>query len=164
MPPHAPSKPLRRLAPSYPASASDSGADCPVRLSTIIAVGWGLRPANWRSSERTSSSITQRHRPAPSAASADRPLPMAADAGHETPRVAGAHDIAKAVNTARNACSRCGAISRHRVRYGATNAHSPSLISLGYLVRYCFSISPCPDFAAAARYLDDQYSCVAVRA
>lgn len=31
--------PLRRLAPSYPARAPDSGVDWMVRLSTIIAVG-----------------------------------------------------------------------------------------------------------------------------
>ena len=32
--------PLRRLAPSYPARAPDSGVDYRVRLSMTIAVGW----------------------------------------------------------------------------------------------------------------------------
>jgi hypothetical protein len=43
-------KPLPRLAP-------DSGVDCSVRLSAIIAVGYGLRPANSHSNERTSSTM-----------------------------------------------------------------------------------------------------------
>ena len=90
-------------------------------------------------------------RPAPSAASADRRFPWRQIIGHETPPVAGAHDVANAVKTPPITRAGCGAISRHRVRYGATNAHSPSLTSLGYFVRYCFSISPCSDFATAGQ-------------
>src|SRR6185503_13726977 len=36
------------------------------------------------------------------------------------------------LNTSRSGCFRCGASSVIRVRYGATNAHSSSLTSLGY--------------------------------
>src|SRR4051812_11989756 len=37
-----------------------------------------------------------------------------------------------ALKTSRNSYFRCGASSRTRARYGATNAHSSSLTSLGY--------------------------------
>jgi hypothetical protein len=37
----------------------------------------------------------------------------------------------------------CLASSRHNAKYPATNAHSSSLTSLGYPVRYCFPILPC---------------------
>jgi hypothetical protein len=53
--------PWRRLASSYPARAPDSGVDCSVRLSTTIAVGCDVRPANSRRSERKSSTMTSKH-------------------------------------------------------------------------------------------------------
>jgi hypothetical protein len=54
--------PLRRLAPSYPARLLDSGVDCSVRLSRIIAFGCDLRPENSRNNMRKSSTMVSKHR------------------------------------------------------------------------------------------------------
>ena len=37
--------------------------------------------------------------------------------------------------SSRNGCSRCGASSRIRHKYGSRNSHSPSVTSLGYDLR-----------------------------
>jgi hypothetical protein len=55
-------EPLRRLAPSYPTRAPDSGVDCSVRLSRIIAVGCALRPANSRRNMCRSSTMVSKQR------------------------------------------------------------------------------------------------------
>ena len=41
----------------------------------------------------------------------------------------------KALKTSRSSCRRCGASGVIRVRYGATNAHSSSVTSVGYGLR-----------------------------
>jgi len=45
-----------------------------------------------------------------------------------------------ALNTSRRSWSRCGASSRISARYGAANAHSASLTSLGYALRELLDI------------------------
>jgi len=53
---------LAALGSIVAAAGPDSGVDCNVRLSRIMAVGWPLRPANSRNRMGRSSTIISKHR------------------------------------------------------------------------------------------------------
>jgi len=58
------------------------------------------------------------------------------------------------LNTSRSSYLRCGASSRITVRYGATNVHSSSLISLQYLSHFILTAYPtCQEFITALALL-----------
>ena len=126
-------EPFRRLYPSYPARAPLPGVDWMVRPSSMTAVGSASRPAATRRTSRRSWAMVSKH---PAASHRRACWYTACHGGKSCGR--NRHGLPvltsqrRALNTSRRGWSRCPASSRRRVRYGAANAHSSSVTSLGY--------------------------------